>query len=403
MTKKHTQSKDPHYKVVIVGGGTAGIAVAARLVKQLKAGKVTIIDPCEKHYYQPLWTLVGGGEFPKEVTEREERDLIPRGAVWLQDAVEKFSPEENFVYTSGGKRVGYDFLVVAPGIKIDFDRIKGLRESLGKDGVCTNYSYRYVDKTWEFIRNFKGGTAIFTQPPPPFKCGGAPQKIMYLADDYFRQAGVRAQTRIVYGSAAAASFQVKKYADTLDEVLKRKEIEIKYQHNLIEIYADRKQAVFANLAGGEPLVIGYDMIHVTPPQCAPDFIKNSALANEAGWVDVDKFTLRHTRYANIFSLGDASSLPTSKTGAAIRKQAPVVARNLLAAMKGDALPARYDGYTSCPLVTGYGKLVMAEFDYDLKPQETFPIDQSKERYSMYLVKKYLLPKIYWEGMMKGRM
>lgn len=392
-----------HYKIVIVGGGTAGLTVASQLSKKLNSKEIAIIEPSRKHYYQPLWTLVGGGEASKESTERNEADYIPKGNSWIEDAVTEFYPEENYLLTRDGKRISYDFLVVAPGIQIDWDKIKGLKESLGKDGVCSNYSYQYVDKTWEYIKNFAGGTAIFTQPPPPFKCGGAPQKIMYLADDYFRKSGVREKTKVIYASAAAVSFQVKKYANTLDKVIARKGIETKYRHNLIEIKPETKEAVFENLDTKEKITLHYDMIHVTPPQSSPNFIKRSPLANADGWVDVNKQTLRHNRYRNIFSLGDASSLPTSKTGAAIRKQAPVLVKNLLSVIQGKPLTAIYSGYTSCPLVTGYGRLVMAEFDYDLKPEETFPFDQSKERLSMYLVKKYLLPQIYWHGMLKGRM
>lgn len=395
-----------HYKVVIIGGGSAGLTVASRLSKGMAGGTdhphLAIIEPSTKHYYQPLWTLVGAGVFPKEVTEREEADFIPPGTKWIHDAVETFSPEENYVVTRNGKQVGYDYLIVAPGIQLDWEKVKGLKEAVGKNGVCSNYSYGTVNTTWENIKAFSGGTAIFTQPPPPFKCGGAPQKIMYLADDYFRQSGVRDKTKIIYASAAATSFQVKKYANSMDQVIARKGIETKYRHNLIEIRPEKKEAVFQHLDTQEIVTMHYDMIHATPPQSAPDFIKRSSLANEAGWVDVNKETLQHVRYPNIFSLGDASSLPTSKTGAAIRKQSPVLVRNLEAMMRGVPLPARYTGYTSCPLVTGYGKLVMAEFDYDLNPQETFPFDQSKERLSMYLVKKYVLPELYWHGMLKGR-
>jgi sulfide:quinone oxidoreductase len=213
---------------------------------------------------------------------------------------------------------------------------------------------------------------------------------------------VRDRTTVIFASAAGGIFAVQKYAQALDRVVARKGIETRFKHNLIEIRSETKEAVFQQLDTGEQVVLSYAMIHVTPPMSAPNFIKRSPLANEAGWVDVDKYTLQHTRYPNIFSLGDASSLPTSKTGAAIRKQAPVLVKNLLAVMHGTPLTAQYDGYTSCPLVTGYGKLILAEFDYDGKPKETFPFDQSKERYSMYLLKAYGLPALYWHGMMKGR-
>ncbi len=391
-----------HYRIVIVGGGSAGITVAAQLARTMPPSEIAIIEPSDKHYYQPLWTLVGGGVFPKQQTEREERSLIPAGTTWLRDAVTEFSPDHNTVITRDSKQVSYDFLIVAPGLQLDWDKVKGLKDSLGRDGVCSNYSYETVDKTWEFIRTFRGGNAIFTQPSPPIKCAGAPQKIMYLADDTFHKAGVHNQTKVIFASAATTIFAVKKYAQALDKVVSRRQIETRFQHNLLEVRPDQKEAVFQRLDTKEEVVLPYNLLHVTPPMSAPDFIKRSPLANEAGWVDVDKSTLQHVRYPNIFSLGDASSLPTSKTGAAIRKQAPVLVKNLTAALQGRSLTARYDGYTSCPLVTGYGRLILAEFDYDLTPRETFPFDQGQERYSMYLLKAYGLPALYWHGMMKGR-
>jgi sulfide:quinone oxidoreductase len=391
-----------HHQVVIVGGGTAGITVAARLRRTAQRLDIVLIEPSAKHYYQPLWTLVGGGVFPKEVTERDEAAVIPKGITWIQDAVTEFSPADNYVLTRDGKKVSYDYLVVAPGIQIDWDKVKGLKEAIGRGGVCSNYAYEHVDSTWESIRNFQGGNAIFTMPNTAIKCGGAPQKIMYLADDYFRRAGVREQARIIFASATASIFSVKKYADALNRVITRKGIETCFRHDLIEIRPTSREAIFEHLDSHEEVIMSYDLLHVTPPMSAPDCIKRSPLANAAGWVEVDKHTLQHVRYPNVFSLGDASSLPTSKTGAAIRKQAPVVVTNLLAAMHGQPLPAKYDGYTSCPLVTGYGRLILAEFDYDLQPKETFPFNQAKERFSMYLLKKYGLPALYWHGMLKGR-
>ena len=327
---------------------------------------------------------------------------MPKGVHWIKSAVTEFAPATNSIKTSDGKVISYDYLIVAAGIQIDWDRIKGLKESVGKNGVCSNYSYDTVNSTWENIKNFKGGTAIFTQPPPPIKCGGAPQKIMYLADEAFSRQGVRDKTKIIFMSAGTGIFAVKKYADTLNQVVARKKIDARYRQHLIEIKSDQKEAVFKHLDTGEETVIKYDMIHVTPLQSAPDFIKKCPLANADGWIEVNKDTLQHLRFSNVFGIGDCSSLPTSKTGAAIRKQAPTLVKNLLSLMQRKPLLEKYNGYTSCPLVTGYGSLVMAEFDYDLNPQETFPIDQSKERYSMYFVKAHLLPKLYWHGMLRGR-
>jgi sulfide:quinone oxidoreductase len=388
-------------RIVIVGGGSAGITVAARLRRALPKAALTLIEPSTKHYYQPLWTLVGGGVVEKEETERDEEGVIPEGAAWLRDAATAFHPETNEVETRESGRLGYDYLIVAPGIQLDWDKVKGLREALGKDGVCSNYSYQYVDKTWDFIRGFRGGSAIFTFPLGGVKCGGAPQKIMYLADDAFRRAGVRERSTVMFASASAAIFQVPKYAQQLSRIIERRGIETRFLHNLVEVRPATREAVFQRLDSKEESVLRYDLLHVAPPQSAPDFVKQSPLAGPTGFVDVDKHTLQHTRYPNIFSLGDASNLPTSKTGAAVRAQAKILVENLVALVRGQALGARYDGYTSCPLVTGYGKLILTEFDYDLVPKETFPFDQSQERLSMYLLKRYGLPLLYWNGMLRG--
>jgi sulfide:quinone oxidoreductase len=397
-----TQNGSTRHRIVIVGGGTAGITVAAKLARKPQIADVTIIEPSDKHYYQPAWTLVGAGAYPRQATERDEASLIPPGVTWIRDAVTELRPEENRVRTRDGKRVDYDSLVMAPGIQIDWHKIKGLQESLGREGVCSNYSYDSVASTWEFIRDFRGGKAVFTQPNSPVKCAGAPQKIMYLAEHHFRKRGIRERTEITFGTGIAVMLGAKHYGDVLAEVAAKRGIEVRFKHDLTEIRPGSREAVFRDLDNDKEVVLSYDLIHVTPPMSAPDFVKGSALANEAGWVDVDPQSLQHRRFPNVFALGDASSLPTSKTAAAVHAQAPILVDHLRAALRGDPLEGRYDGYTSCPVVTGYGKLILAEFDYDGNPKETFPFDQRRERLSMYLMKKHLLPRLYWHGMLKGR-
>lgn len=397
-------TKHQHHQIVIVGGGTAGITVAAQLSGSwFRRPDIAVIEPSDKHYYQPLWTLVGAGLARKESTERSEASVIPRGVNWIRDAVIEFLPEQNTIRTRDGKTITYDWLVVGAGLQINWDSIPGLKESIGKNGVCSNYSYGTVDSTWEAIRNFQGGTALFTNPSGAVKCGGAPQKIMYLADDRFRESAVRDKTKIIYASALPNIFAVEPYRSTLEKVIERKEIDCRFRHELIEILPQNKKAVLKNLDTQQLVTIPYDLLHVTPPMGPPSFLASSPLADKTGWVEVNSQTLLHERYSNIFALGDCSNLPTSKTGAAIRKQAPVVVRNLLAAMAGKPMPAKYEGYTSCPLVTGIGKLVLAEFNYKKEPDESFPVDQSKERWSMWLLKRYLLPLMYWHGMLKGRL
>lgn len=393
-----------HHQIAIIGGGNAGISVAAQLLRKNSKLDIAIIDPSEKHYYQPAWTLVGSGVFNIQDTMRSEAEVIPNGAKWIREKVVSFEPEQNSITLGSGTKLGYDFLVVAPGIQLNWHEIKGLKETLGKNNVCSNYSFDYAPYTFECISNLKGGKAIFHNPHTPVKCGGAPHKIMYMAADYWRKQGTLNNTDIQYWSGGAKLFAVPIYENTLLGVCKRANIKLNFMEKLVEIDGPNKRAKFVGFGDKNKEVetwVDFDMIHVVPPQSAPDFIRQSTLANAGGWVDVDKGTLQHVRHANIFSIGDASGLPTSKTGAAIRKQAPVLVENLLAAIANKPLTATYTGYTSCPLVTGYGKLVLAEFDYNNEPMETFPFDQSKERWSMYQLKRRVLPWLYWNKILQG--
>lgn len=393
-----------HHQILIVGGGNAGISIASQLLRKDPTLDIAIVDGAKKHYYQPAWTLVGGGEFDIKDTERDEKTVIPAGATWVQQMVSGFKPEENKITLADGTDLSYDYLITAPGIQLNWGEIKGLKETLGKNGVCSNYSFETAPYTWECIQQTKGGKAIFTNPHTPIKCGGAPQKIMYLAADYFRKNKIKSQ--VEFWSGGTRVFGVEKYENTLKQVIARYGINTQFFVKLVEIDGPSKVATFVGIGESnkdKKYEVSFDMIHVTPPQSAPDFVKSSPLANAAGWLDVDKHTLQHSTYKNIFGCGDAANLPASRTGAAIRKQAPVLVSNLLALMKGSEMNASYHGYSSCPIITGYDKLVLAEFDYDNKPAETFPFDQSKERWSMYQMKKYLLPYLYWNQILPGKM
>ena len=425
--------------IIIIGGGTAGIMTAAQLLKQ-SSHKVSIIEPADNHYYQPAWTLVGADAYNFEDTKRSMASVMPKGVNWIKEYASKFDPENNIVETTTGKKYNYDFLVVAPGIKIDNSLVEGLTEAIDKGVVCSNYTD--PEHTWQVLKNFKGGTALFTQPATPIKCGGAPQKIMYLADDHYRKAGIREKTKVVFATPGGVIFGVKPIAKTLMEVIDRKDINVRYNHKLVKVDGDKKIAWYEITkdpkVGGCVLLedkshdtdidetinynpkqlkisrennlvgIHFDMLHLAPPQSAPDFIKNSSLANDAGWISVDIGTMQHTKYANVFGLGDAAALPTAKTGAAIRKQVPIVVENILRLAKSENISAnRYNGYSSCPLVTGYGKMVLAEFDYDSnftpdpKLKQLLIFNSDKEHWRLWMLKKFMLPYLYWNKMLKG--
>jgi len=394
------------HQIVIIGGGNAGISTASQLLRKNKNLDIAIIEPSEKHYYQPAWTLVGAGVFEINKTVRSEASVMPKKVKWIKQKVVSFQPDNNTITLDNNDIVNYEYLIVAPGIQLNWNEIKGLKETLGKNGVCSNYSFDQAPYTWECIRNLKGGKALFTNPNTPVKCGGAPHKIMWLAADYFKKQNIFDKTEIQYWSGGTRLFGVDKYEKTLKKVAERDKVQLNFFTKLVEIDGANKKAKFIGIGEqnkDKVYDVEFDMIHVTPPQSAPDFVKNSPLANDAGWVDVDKNTLQHLKYKNIFSLGDASSLPTSRTGAAIRKQAPVLVKNLLELMDEQALTGSYNGYTSCPVVTGYGKLVLCEFDYNNQPTETFPFDQSKERWTMYQLKTKVLPWLYWNKILPGKM
>lgn len=416
---------EKQHKVLIIGGGTAGIMVGAQMLKIDSNLDIAIIEPADKHYYQPAWTLVGAGAYDYEKTSKPMAEVMPKGITWIKEYADSFDPENNTVTTKEGNTISYEYLVVAPGLVMAPELIEGLPDALAKGVACSNYTD--PKHTWEQLQKFKGGNALFTQPTTPIKCGGAPQKIAYLAADSFRKRGILDKSNVIFATPGSVIFGVKKVADTLHKVIDRYGIHFKPFYAPVKIDADKKVVTFKYVAPGdnqcvlnenegigetmtgESLIeIPFDFLHLAPPQTAPKFIKDSPLVNAAGWLDVDHFSMQHNKYANIYGLGDVAALPTAKTGAAIRKQVPIVVENIMSMIHGEApANASYNGYSSCPLVTGYGKMVLAEFDYknnflpDPKLKQMLVFDSSKEHWRLWMLKKYGLPYLYWNKMMKG--
>ena len=391
-------------QILIVGGGAAGLTVASQLRRARPELAITVLEPSGDHHYQPGWSLVGAGVFSLEQTRRDEAGLIPDGVEWIRDGAAAFDPEAQTVTTSSGRRLGYDALVVATGMRLCWEAIRGLPEALGRHGICSNYSRDHAAYTWQALQAFDGGTALFTCPPMPIKCPGAPQKIVYLADDVIKgKPGLAARSSVVYATATPGIFGVPTYAAPLREVAARRGIDVRYSHTLTEVRADQREAVFQVKDGDNSReeVIPFALLHAVPPMAAPEVVATSPLAGPGGFVEVDKFSLQHVRYQNVFSLGDVSGMPNSKTAAAVRAQAPVLVANLLALLDGHSGSGQYDGYSCCPLITGYGKVIMAEFNYDQQPVPSFPLDPTVERWSMWVMKKDVLPWIYWNRMLRG--
>ncbi len=403
-----TNTADATHDIVIIGGGAGGISVAASLLARDNSLDIAIIDPADIHYYQPGWTLVGGGVFDASITAKPMAALIPKGVHWIKAAVAAFEPGDNAVILDGCRVVKYNRLVVSPGLKLDWNVVEGLVETLGRNGVTSNYRYDLAPYTWKLVENLKGGRAVFTQPPMPIKCAGAPQKAMYLSADHWYRNGAIGNIDIGFYNAGGVLFGVKEYVPALMEYINRYGVTLNFQHNLVKIDGPGKTAWFRKSGPdgkSEIVETKFDMIHVTPPQTAPDFIRVSPLADAAGWVDVDQGTLRHKTHANIWALGDVMNAPNAKTAAAARKQAPVVANNIMADIGRTSRTAAYDGYGSCPLTVERGRIVLAEFGYGGKLLPSFPkwlIDGEKPSRLAWLLKERILPPVYWQAMLRGR-
>ncbi len=401
-------SQDSVKQVVIVGGGSAGISVATSLLKRKSDLDITIIDPAGDHYYQPGFTLVGGGVFTVDETRRSMASVMPKKVNWIQSAVATFDPDNNSLALEDGSTISYERLIVCPGLKLEWDAVEGLRETLGKNGVTSNYLSDYAPYTWELVEQLESGKAIFTQPPMPIKCAGAPQKVLYLSADQWLQKGRLKNINISFYNAGPVLFGVADYVPALQSYMDKYGVALEFSQNLVKVDGPNKTAWFSKKdseGNTETVSTTFDMLHVCPPQTAPDFIRSSPLADAAGWVDVDKNTLKHNKYGNVWGLGDATNSPNAKTAAAIRKQAPVVASNVLQDMANSDELYGYDGYGACPLTVERGKIVLAEFRYGGKLAPTLPtwlLQGTQPTWLAWFLKKVVMPKLYWDGMLKGK-
>jgi len=397
-----------HYDIIIVGGGAAGIAAASSLLSRASGLSIAIVDPAEVHYYQPGWTLVGAGVFDQRITVKTMASLIPDDVEWIKAAVATFEPEQNRITLENSRPLSYERLIVAPGIKLDWHGIEGLVETLGHNGVTSNYRFDLAPYTWNLVQNLKRGRALFTQPPMPIKCAGAPQKAMYLSGDHWLRQGALNDIDLAFYNSGEVLFGVKEYVPALMNYIEKYRAQLHFGHRLVRIDGAAKKAWFETAAADgskREVESEFDMIHVVPPQCAPDFVRQSPLADAAGWLDVDQNTLRHKHFANIWGLGDAMNAPNAKTAAAARMQAPIVANNLLEDMGLVTGVAHYNGYGSCPLTVERGKIVLAEFGYGGKLLPSFPqwvINGQRPSRLAWMLKEKILPPVYWKAMLKGK-
>ena len=410
-------------KIVIIGGGAAGLNIAARLNRALAQPDITVIDPAAVHFYQPGFTLIAAGVFNANEIQRPQASLIPDGVRLMPDSVVSIEAERNRLVTAANGVVEYDYLVLAPGLEMHFDAIKGISlDRLGDGNVHCIYDFKSAQNCWQAIQKLSasGGRAYFTDTWTKLKCGGAPKKINMIAEDYCRLQGTRNKVDFQFYTAVDHLYDVQPFRKRLEEIYIERAIPVTMNHRVKSVDTQARRVTFERHikvdapAAGQPatrietVTRDFDFLHIVPPMSAPQFVIESSLSfdeaagKNADWVPTDKSTLLHMRFKNVFVAGDVAGIPTSKTSAAIRMQAPVVAANVIATMEGRRPDAIYDGYAACPFVTQYGKVLMAEFDYTKKPRPTLPLlDPGREHRAGWLLKRHVLKPMYFELMLRG--
>lgn len=397
-------------KIVIIGAGAAGTALANRLVQRLDGAEITMIDPRPNHLYQPGLTLVAAGLKPASYVVSQNDDWLPSGVSLVAEKVSEVDAESKTVSTDGGQLLNYDWLVVAPGLVLDHDAIDGFSlDMVGENGIGALYAGpEYAANTWAAASRFteEGGTGIFTRPATEMKCAGAPLKHTFLIDDIARRAGNSDKVNMVYAAPQSSLFGVPIVAEKVRMLFEDRGVDTMMNHTLTAIDASAKRATFASEAGTE--VVDYDYIHIIPPQRAPEFVVQSGLAwadkwADQGWVECDMQTLRHLRYPEIFALGDVAGVPKGKTAASVKWQVPVVEDHLVAAIQGHEGTETYNGYTSCPLITRIGRAMLVEFDYHNNLVPSFPgiIAPLEELWISWLMKEVALKATY-NAMLRGK-
>lgn len=406
-------------KIVVIGGGAAGISMAARLKGWLDTPDITIIDPSERQYYQPGFTLIASGVYQPDEVWKKQSDCMPDGVKWIKDSVTAVDPVWNQVTTTNNGKIPYDFLVLTPGLQTNWEKVEGItHDTLGQGNAHSIYDFEGAQKTWKALQEFSktGGKGIYTDTYTKHKCGGAPKKICLLSEHYNRKQGTRENVSLNYYTAAHELYDIPYFTPRLLEIYKERNVPINLNVRVKGVDTASKKVHFEKVekVGEEkivtPFIEDYDFLHFTPPMSAPDFVRDAGLGWTEGklaaesWVMVDKATLVHQKYPNIVSLGDVAGIPTSKTSAAIRQQVPIAAKNLIALMEGKEPAEKYNGYAACPIVTDYGHVLLCEFDYDKKPANSFPfsmMDTSKELWAAWVLKVYFLKPMYFYGMLNG--
>ena len=392
-------------KLLILGAGTAGTMMLNKLYKELDRDEweITIVDQFKTHYYQPGFLFIPFGIYKKQDVIKPKHDFFPPGVNVIYSPIDRIEGEKNKVYLDGGKVLSYDFLIIATGTQTRPTETEGLKDKLWYKDIFDFYTIEGALALHERFKDFEGGDLVMCIPETPYKCPVAPLEFVFLADAYFTEKGIRDKVNIKYVTLMSGAFTKPVASKVLGNIMEEKNIEIIPDFYLSHVDNDNKKIV-----SYDDQEVSFDILTIVPVNMGTDMIARSGLGDDMNYVETDKYTLQSKKFENIFVIGDASNIPTSKAGSVAHFAGEILFENILSAMEGRPLHAKFDGHANCYIETGFGKGALIDFNYDTEPLPgTFPLPGIGPFGLLKVTKmnhygKVLFRWIYWHILLKGK-
>jgi len=392
-------------KIVILGAGTAGTMMLNKLhnILDKEEWELTIVDQYKTHYYQPGFLFIPFGVYKKQDVIKPKHDFFPSGVNVIYNKIDRVEGENNRVLLDGGQILNYDFLIIATGTQTRPEETPGLKDKLWYKDIFDFYTIEGALALHERFKDFKGGDLVMCIAEVPFKCPVAPLEFVFLAEAYFTKKGIRDKVNISFVTPMSGAFTKPVATKMLSELMTEKNINI-----IPDFYIEKVDNDSKKLVSYDEREVPFDILTIVPVNMGNDMVERSGLGDDMNFVKTDKFTLQSQDFENIFVLGDAANIPTSKAGSVAHFAGEILTENLLSAIEGRELHAKFDGHANCYIETGYGKGALIDFNYTTEPLPgTFPLPGIGPFGLLKNTKinhygKILFRWIYWHMLLKGK-